>query len=93
MFKFQEHRSYEFQPHLSKGKQYDQIVIPNIPMLTAAKRFKDLNYFFQMGINAVFSSTKSGPFKVQALHTRISNNKLILSIKSISFCRCCQHIH
>lgn len=61
----QEHRSFVFQPHLSEGKQYAQVTVPNIPMLTAAAKMKYASFFQSAGINIALSTTKSRPFKVK----------------------------
>lgn len=60
----QEHRSFIFQPHLSEGKQYAQVTVPNIPMLTAAAQMKYQGFFKNTAINIALSTTKSRPFKV-----------------------------
>lgn len=62
----QEHRSFIFQPNLSEGKQYAQVTVPNIPMLTAASKMKYASFLQNIGINFALSKTNSHPFKVNS---------------------------
>lgn len=60
----QEHRSYEFLPELSSGKQYDKIVFPNIVMISAIASYADSGFLEKIALSTAFRSTDSGIFKV-----------------------------
>lgn len=76
----QEHRSFVFQPHLSEGKQYAQVTVPNIPMLTAAAKMKYQGFFQNTAINIALSTTKSRPFKVNDRFSRTTNFRFYIII-------------
>lgn len=79
----QEHRSFIFQPHLSEGKQYAQVTVPNIPMLTAAAKMRYASFFSSAGINIALSTTKSRPFKVRICYFRDEFPVLLIEISSL----------
>lgn len=77
----QEHRSFIFQPNLSEGKQYAQVTVPNIPMLTAAAKMKYASFLQNIGINFALSKTNSHPFKVNCHFCNKITNRLIENIR------------
>ncbi|GJQ75366.1 hypothetical protein Trydic_g23543 [Trypoxylus dichotomus] len=54
---YQNSYKHKFLPHLSKGKQSDVVVVPNIMVLTAAYNTKDMDYWAK-----VFASMTLGGF-------------------------------
>lgn len=63
----QEHRSFRFRPELSGGLEYNQIVVPNIPMLTAAAQMRYAPFYKRLAISSAITLTSSKPFKVSKL--------------------------
>lgn len=61
--KFQEKHTFKFLPHLSKGRrQNDRIVVPNMPLLSAAAMSKDSFYLTRMAMSGLFRSLNAHPF-------------------------------
>lgn len=53
---YQVHRAYKFLPEYSTGRQFDQVIVPNIPLISAFAFIKDESYLFRaataMGIES-----------------------------------------
>uniref|UniRef100_A0A1Q3G4P8 Putative plasma membrane glycoprotein cd36 n=1 Tax=Culex tarsalis TaxID=7177 RepID=A0A1Q3G4P8_CULTA len=61
---YKEKRSYQFLANQSSGMQYDKVVVPNIPMLTAVSNYFDESFYKKMILNTALTGVKAKPFKV-----------------------------
>lgn len=61
---YKEKRSYQFLANQSSGMQYDKVVVPNIPMLTAVSNYYDESFYKKMILNTALTGVKAKPFKV-----------------------------
>ncbi|XP_018567422.1 scavenger receptor class B member 1-like isoform X2 [Anoplophora glabripennis] len=59
---FQEKRSYNFRPDLSKGKQSDQVHVPNIPLMAGTAMSKYHNYFVRLAFSSFLTGLDEKPF-------------------------------
>ncbi|XP_059614955.1 uncharacterized protein LOC132260689 [Phlebotomus argentipes] len=60
---YREKRVNRYLPEMSTGSDMDNVIVPNIPMLTAMKKIKGRNVFVQMALDATLKSTQSTVFK------------------------------
>lgn len=69
IFQFiQEYRSFDFRPDISAGHQYDPIIVPNVPFLTAAWEIERADFVKELAVKAVLMATQSKPFVVSFLN-------------------------
>lgn len=61
---YKELRSYQFLANQSSGMQYDKVVVPNIPMITAISQSADESLFKKMVLNTALSGVDAKAFKV-----------------------------
>lgn len=61
---YKEKRSYQFLANQSSGMQYDKVVVPNIPMLTAVSNYYSESFYKKMILNTALTGVKAKPFKV-----------------------------
>uniref|UniRef100_A0A8D8ARV8 Lysosome membrane protein 2 n=1 Tax=Culex pipiens TaxID=7175 RepID=A0A8D8ARV8_CULPI len=61
---YKEKRSYQFLANQSNGMQFDKVVVPNIPMLTAISNYYDESFYKKMILNTALTGVKAKPFKV-----------------------------
>uniref|UniRef100_U5ERK4 Putative plasma membrane glycoprotein cd36 n=1 Tax=Corethrella appendiculata TaxID=1370023 RepID=U5ERK4_9DIPT len=66
---YQDNKIYDFDPELSNGKQYDKVVVPNVPMISAIAMFQYSGFVKQFALKAALSATSSTPFKTLAAHS------------------------
>ncbi|EFA05669.1 scavenger receptor protein [Tribolium castaneum] len=60
---YQEQRVYKFMPELSIGrKQNDRVIVPNIPLFTAASLNKHSTFLTRVGISSLLNSLNAKPF-------------------------------
>ncbi|XP_053682925.1 lysosome membrane protein 2-like isoform X2 [Sabethes cyaneus] len=60
---YKERRSYQFLANQSSGMQYDKVVIPNVPMLTAVSKYFHESFYKKMILNTALNSVNAVPFK------------------------------
>ncbi|XP_058459928.1 lysosome membrane protein 2 isoform X2 [Malaya genurostris] len=60
---YKENRAYQFLANQSSGMQYDKVVIPNIPMLTAISKIYEESFYKKMLLNAALTNVNAEPFK------------------------------
>lgn len=72
-----------FQPHLSHGSMDDQIVIPNIPLLSMYAELPSKSFFERLIGGQLIQSSGAAPFVTVAAHNAIwgYDDRLIESIK------------
>ncbi|KRT86000.1 hypothetical protein AMK59_145 [Oryctes borbonicus] len=69
---FQNSFKHKFLPHLSKGKQSDVVVVPNIMVLSAAYKTKDMDYFTKLAASMTLGGfMNKKPFMKLAAHRYI----------------------
>lgn len=61
---YREKRSYQFLANQSSGMQYDKVVVPNIPMLTAVSNYFDESFYKKMILNTALTGVQAKPFKI-----------------------------
>ncbi|KAJ8932387.1 hypothetical protein NQ314_014698 [Rhamnusium bicolor] len=59
---YQEKRTYAFRPDLSKGRQSDRVMVPNIPLMSGAAMTKHRNYFTRLGFSSILNGLDEKPF-------------------------------
>ncbi|RZC37476.1 scavenger receptor protein [Asbolus verrucosus] len=60
---YQEQRVYKFMPELSKvRRQNDRVIVPNVPLFTAAALNKHSSYFTRLGVSGLLKSLNAKPF-------------------------------
>ncbi|KAJ8916544.1 hypothetical protein NQ315_000186 [Exocentrus adspersus] len=59
---YQEKRSYKFRPDMSKGKQSDQVYVPNIPLMAGTAITKHHNYFARLAFSSFLTGIDEQPF-------------------------------
>ncbi|XP_066991111.1 scavenger receptor class B member 1 [Anabrus simplex] len=59
---FQESRSYEFVPEKSIGSELDEVVVPNIPLISAVSTMKDQFYLVKLSLAALLNTIQAKPF-------------------------------
>jgi len=64
---YREHRSFEFQPKISNGRQSDQVVVPNVPLFSAIPHIETFNPFFRWGVKLTIQQ-ETEPFRVLPAH-------------------------
>ncbi|XP_055385355.1 lysosome membrane protein 2 [Condylostylus longicornis] len=63
---YKDHRDYTFLPDFSNGFEWDKIVTPNVPLITAAYKVKSMSYFEKtIKITAIRSASRS-PFHAKS---------------------------
>lgn len=62
-YHIQEHRSFEFQPNLSNGRQSDQVAVPNVPLFSAIPHIETFHPLFKWGIKLTIQQ-ETDPFRV-----------------------------
>lgn len=60
----QEFRSFDFRPDISVGHQWDSLIVPNVPFLTAAWKLLRADLLEDFAVKTVILSTNSKPFVV-----------------------------
>ncbi|XP_055537622.1 lysosome membrane protein 2 isoform X1 [Wyeomyia smithii] len=60
---YKERRSYQFLANQSSGMQYDKVIVPNVPMLTAASKYFYESFFQKVLLNSALSGVNAVPFK------------------------------
>ncbi|XP_055608637.1 lysosome membrane protein 2 [Uranotaenia lowii] len=66
---YKEKRSYQFLANQSSGMQYDEIVVPNVPMLTAASKYYDRSFFQKTILKTALAGVSAKPFKKLKLNS------------------------
>ncbi|CAH1981610.1 unnamed protein product [Acanthoscelides obtectus] len=64
-------RNYEFRPDLSKGKQSDQVTVPNMAVFTGAAMVQNQNYFARLGFAGLLAGMDVKPFLTVSAHSFI----------------------
>lgn len=65
---YQESHSIKFRADLSKGKQSDRIVVPNVPLLAGASLARFGNYLQRFAYSTLLKTLKQKPFIKVAMH-------------------------
>lgn len=60
---YKDYRWYKFLPELSSGLENDSFIIPNVPLLSAAFKLEDLNYFARTTARVALNAMSLKPFK------------------------------
>ncbi|XP_055628151.1 lysosome membrane protein 2 isoform X2 [Toxorhynchites rutilus septentrionalis] len=61
---YKEKRSYQFLANQSNGMQYDRVLVPNIPMLTAVAGYYSESFYKKMLLNTAITSVGAKAFKI-----------------------------
>jgi hypothetical protein len=66
---YQERRVLKFMPHMSNGRrQNDRLVVPNIPLFSAAAVNKHSTYLGRVGLSGLLNSLNAKPFLTMPAH-------------------------
>ncbi|CAG9831379.1 unnamed protein product [Diabrotica balteata] len=72
---YKEKKSYVFKPELTRGRQNDQLVVPNMAVFSGAAFTKSHNYFNRLAFSGLLSGMDEEPFLKIAADSFITGYK------------------